>query len=153
MKKTILLFLTLVLVFFICACTGNGSKDKYVEVDSLENLTAQVGFEITIPATARNISYYIENDIIAEINFAYNGIMYKYRASKVTAGTGLHGKTGKLENETRMQIGDRADIIMYTALEGARIATWSKDGTNYSIYTEKNASDDTIIELCDLLVS
>lgn len=152
MKRLIALLITVIMLISGCAPSVGYSEDTVEEVESLENLCEQSGLEIKIPSTARNSEFRIINNYIAESKFSFNTVIFTYRASKITSGEQLSGIAEKAESETELDLGERAEVTVYTYKDGSREATWYVNGTYNSLYTENNATNDLLTEICDLIV-
>lgn len=158
MKRLILTLLVLaVCLNVLCSCNKSVSITQWDEnleqTDSIESLGDQIGFDIKIPSTAKNTGFAIINNVIGEVTFSFNSIVYMYRASKIVSGSQLHKIAFDDKSLSEIAIGDRAQVKAYTADDGGRVAQWYVDGTYYSLYTKKGISDDAITELCDLLIA
>lgn len=152
-----LLILTLVLILTICTFTSCSSGDALVyetheNAESVESLSAQLGIDITVPSTARNVTCSIINGLIANVDFSFNTVLYNYRASKINSGALMSNVTGDITENGVIDIGDRAQVSTYTDEDGKRIAIWYKGGTHYVLSCAKAVSNDTLTELCDLLI-
>lgn len=156
MKKIIAFALAAVLLFSLAACADDGAVSDYEEnvepAQDVQSLSDQVGVSMTVPATAKNVECSIINNIVGRITFSFNSIIYEYRSSKLLSGRQLSKKTYSDSTRSDISIGDRASLQLYTDGDGGRIAVWSLEGTNYSLYCRKNISNDALTELCDLLI-
>lgn len=153
MRRFVAIF-CVALLLLTCSCsdnTVNSKGEKVVPVEDVETLAAAVSVDVTVPSTAKYVTCSIVNDFIGEIEFSYNSIIFVYRASKLISGEDLHGFKDLTSNGT-VEIGDRAEIEMFTAEDGSRVATWYIKGTSYSVSSVKSVSDDFITELCDLII-
>ena len=158
MRKTISLFLIALIVFSLASC-GKKQNVPYtqenetaVPAESAEDVARQLNINITLPDTARNVECAIVNDIIAQINFSFNSILYEYRASKLIYDQQLCKRTYNASKGVTLNIGDRAQLEVFDADEGGKAVLWYVEGTCYSLTCSKNISNDAITELCDLLV-
>ncbi len=158
MKKIFVALFAVLILLSNTACSDNVIVDVNIneevtaQPDSAQTLSEQIGFDISAPATAKNVEYAIINDTIAQITFSFNSIIYEYRASKIYSGSQLHKKTLDENSQSELDIGQRATVELYRDTENGLIAQWSAGGTNYSLYSVKNVSEDAITELCDLLI-
>lgn len=141
----------LLLCFSLVSCSEE--TDKIEETDSAESLTEQIGFDMSIPATAKNAEFCIINSTIAEIRFSFNSIKYVYRGSKLYSNKQLHGMSVNGANpDYTIDIGDRATVSIYYPSGGGTVVTWYIEGTYYSLTSVKGVNSDVVTELCDLII-
>ena len=146
----------LLMTVTLCSCNTHITPSDGDEVsepaDSTQTLSEQIGFEMSAPATAKNVECAVINNIIGQITFSFNSIIYVYRGSKISGGAELHKKSYDESTHTEISIGDRAAVDLYTDDDGGRIAQWYLEGTYFSLCCQKDVSDDALTELCDLLI-
>lgn len=153
MKKTVCAFL-LLLLLLISSCApepGQPLNESSVDVESLEMLSNQIGFSVTLPEDARNTSFFIINDVIAQVTFAYEGIAYTFRASKIYSGQSLYGMYDNFSSETTFTLTDNTEAVNSVFKDGANLVTWFDAGVYKSLYCTKNISENTFITICDSL--
>lgn len=158
MKKIFSAFLLILIILSMFSCSDDvttdisGEEEITAQPESAEMLSEQIGFDVSAPATAKDAEYYILNNVIAQINFSFNNILYEYRSSKIYRGEQLHKKNLDNSTKSELDINGRATVELYRDQENGTVAQWYINGTAYSLYSVKNASDDAVIELCDLLI-
>lgn len=123
-----------------------------VTVATAEEVSAGIGASFTVPDTAKYATFTVTDQSIGEATFTFNGVNFVYRASKLSADKSLHGIDDDPTSENIITIDTRADVTVKIFEDYSQLATWRYNGTNYSLYMQKTVSDDTITELCDLLI-
>ncbi len=153
-RKISCLLLLVILISFVTSCDSTATKGKQVitEVDDVKSLSEQIGFDVTVPSTARNVTCTIIDNVISNVNFDYNSILFEFRASKVISGEQLYGINKKITSDNKLQIDKRAEVETYLIDGGGRIAYWYKDGTHYSLICFKTISNDALTEILDLMI-
>lgn len=156
MKKVFSVIIALLMVLTVSSCndtvTPGDSQEISEPTDSAQTLSEQIGFEMSAPATAKNVECAVINNTVGEIKFSFNSIIYEFRGSKLLSGSELHKNTYNESTRNEISIGERASVELYTDVEGGRIAQWYLNGTNFSLCCQKSVSDDALTELCDLLI-
>ena len=122
------------------------------EVATADELTARAGFTMDIPKSAKYATFSIIETTTAEARFSFNSFIFVYRGSKLASGAALHQKGEDFAGNSTIEIGDRATVTISSLSDGSRVATWTYNGTNYSLFAQKSVSDDVFSELCDLLI-
>lgn len=150
--KKILSVLLCILIVLTLACSCEKKEEEVVAVSGAEEVADLVGISFSIPDTAKYTSFSVIKTFIGEARFTFNSIVFVYCGSKVSAEESLHRVEGDAVDLTSITIDTRATVSVTTFEGGSRVATWNYGGTNYSLYAEKAVSDDTITELCDLLI-
>ncbi len=146
MKRLFSLLLVLILIL-LCGCEIKPPaplKETSVSTSDVNALSAQIGIKMSVPAQARNVKCAIINDLIAETEFAYNGIIFVHRASKAYSQAPLYGIKGKLTEVDSYVLGEDTEVSVCTFKEGGRIALWYQNGTHHSLYTKKTLDTETI---------
>jgi hypothetical protein len=138
------------MLFTLISCSKK--NQDVVEKQSDEEVAAAAGISFSVPDSAKYATYSVVNTHIGEARFTFNSIVFVYCGSKLSAGESLHRVKGKAITTTTLTIDTRATVSVDSYQEGWRLASWNYKGTNYSLFTEKAVSDDTITELCDLLI-
>ncbi len=151
MKRYISVAVLLCLILtFTCSCI---KKPVLIEeVATADELSARVGFTVAVPSTAKYTTFSIIENTMAEARFTFNSFIFIYRGSKLTSGDALHGKGTDFIANTPLELGDRTTITVSSLADGSRLATWTYNGTNYSLFAQKAVTDDVFMELCDLIV-
>ena len=156
MKKIFSFALAAVMLLSLGACSEGtvpaGGEETVDAAADTDELSERVGFEMSVPATAKNVECAVVNTTTGQITFSFNTVIYVLRGSKLVGGELLHKK--RVDNSTRTQvsIGQRATVDLYTDRDGGRIAQWYINGTNYTLTSQKDVSNDALTELCDLLI-
>jgi len=146
---SIALLLCLTLTFF-CSCIKQPTLIE--EVASADELSARVGFTMSVPSTAKYTTFSIIETTTAEARFTFNSFIFIYRGSKISAGDALHGKGSDFVANTTLELDTRTTLTVSSMEDGSRVATWNYNGTNYSLFAQKAVTDDVFLELCDLIV-
>lgn len=152
MKKLCVLVALLLLLTSCAAQKNGGGVEKTEAVTDAISLSSQMGFEMSAPATAKNVECAMVDDLIGQITFSFNSVVFVYRGSKVMNGSSLYRAERLDDTKSEIEIGDRATVSVYFDKEGGRIAEWSAGGTYYALTSVKGISDDQITELCDLII-
>lgn len=150
MKKIIAVLLICAAVFCIASCKKE--DNTRVEMKSAEEVAAKIGADFVLPKSIKYPAFYVVEDVIGEAEFAFNGFVFTFRASKLKAGDSLYKKDDSVVGTSSFDIDTRATVTINSYSDGSRLATWHYKGTNHVLYTEKSANDDVFTELCDLLV-
>lgn len=150
MKKIISVLLICITVLCLASCKKK--DDSRVEMKSAEEVCAKIGADFVLPKSIRYPTFYVIDEVVGEAEFAFNGFIFTFRASKIKAGDSLFEKKESVVGTSSFDIDTRATVTINSYSDGARLATWYYKGTNHILYTEKSASDDVFTELCDLLV-
>lgn len=156
MKKIFSFALAAVMLLSLGSCSEGtvpaGGEETVDAAADTDELSERVGFEMSVPATAKNVECAVVNTTTGQITFSFNTVIYVLRGSKLVGGEQLHKK--RVDNSTHSQvgIGQRATVDLYTDRDGGRIAQWYIKGTNYTLTSQKDVSNDALTELCDLLI-
>ena len=150
MKRIISIISIIIILLTLASCSEK--THDVVSAQSDEEVAASVGISFAVPDTAKYATYSIVNTHVGEAKFTFNSVVFTYCGSKISAGESLHRVGGKVMTTTSLTIDTRATVSVDSYKEGWRLASWNYKGTNYTLFTEKAVSDDTITELCDLLI-
>ena len=156
MKKIFSFALAAVMLLSLGACSEGtvpaGGEETVDAAADTDELSERVGFEMSVPATAKNVECVVVNTTTGQITFSFNTVIYVLRGSKLVGGELLHKKRVDNSTHTQVSIGQRATVDLYTDRDGGRIAQWYINGTNYTLTSQKDVSNDALTELCDLLI-
>jgi len=156
MKKIFSFALAAVMLLSLGACSEGtvpaGGEETGDAAADTDELSERVGFEMSVPATAKNVECAVVNTTTGQITFSFNTVIYVLRGSKLVGGELLHKKRVDNSTHTQVSIGQRATVDLYTDRDGGRIAQWYINGTNYTLTSQKDVSNDALTELCDLLI-
>ena len=156
MKKIFSFALAAVMLLSLGACSEGtvpaGGEETVDAAADTDELSERVGFEMSVPATAKNVECAVVNTTTGQITFSFNTVIYVLRGSKLVGGELLHKKRVDNSTHTQVSIGQRTTVDLYTDRDGGRIAQWYINGTNYTLTSQKDVSNDALTELCDLLI-
>ena len=156
MKKIFSFALAAVMLLSLGACSEGtvpaGGEETVDAAADTDELSERVGCEMSVPATAKNVECAVVNTTTGQITFSFNTVIYVLRGSKLVGGELLHKKRVDNSTHTQVSIGQRATVDLYTDRDGGRIAQWYINGTNYTLTSQKDVSNDALTELCDLLI-
>lgn len=156
MKKIFSFALAAVMLLSLGSCSEGtvpaGGEETVDAAADTDELSERVGFEMSVPATAKNVECAVVNTTTGQITFSFNTVIYVLRGSKLVGGEQLHKKRVDNSTHTQVSIGQRATVDLYTDRDGGRIAQWYINGTNYTLTSQKDVSNDALTELCDLLI-
>ena len=150
-KKLVSVILVLVCTLTV-VCSCEKQEDDIVEVGGAEDIAATIGADFVVPSIVKYDTYSVIDGNIGEARFTFNSYVFEYRASKVKADSGLHGHSDDYHGTSTITIDTRAEVKVYSYSESGRVAVWNYKGTNYTLYSERNPTDDTYTELLDLLI-
>lgn len=115
-----------------------------------ETAFQSLGIYMAIPKEAEEPLCFILNGEVAEIQFDYDGIPYSYRASNTAEDFAgiferfteqfLTAEYIRAEGEETVSV--KAQIR--TTQSGGRLASWSWEDTDYTLYTAANVTDEEI---------
>lgn len=151
MKRIVSLAALLCMVLSLC-CSCIKQPTLIEEVASANELSERVGFTMAVPSTAKYATFSIIENTMAEARFTFNSFIFIYRGSKLASGDALHEKGTDFEANTTLELDDRTTLTVSSMSDGSRVATWTYNGTNYSLFAQKAVTDDVFLELCDLIV-
>ncbi len=151
MKKTILTILC-VIILLISFCSCDKIDTKIEEVSSDTELSERIGFTIDVPETVKYETFTIIDNTVGQAKFTFNGYIFVYRGSKLSADASLYQIDSNVVGTVDLTIDTRAVVNVKSLENGGRVAVWNYNGTNYTLYAQKSASDDVFTELLDLLI-
>lgn len=130
---------------------GEEIPNPYVEQEKAEDLGA-VEVTMDAPEEASDVSYYIIDDEIAEIDFTLDENKYTYRGA--AHAEDFAGIFEEFEEDVAAlsDCGADEDLIVKTTVSGGRLASWSKNGAKYTLYTPASVADEDMFTLCIELI-
>lgn len=113
----------------------------------------EIGLSMEIPEEASSVECYIISGEIGEVSFELDGKKYSYRGA--VHAEDFAGIFEEFEPEVTSvsDCGADEDLLVKTTVSGGRLASWSKNGAKYTLYTPSAATDEEIFELCINLIS
>jgi len=125
--------------------------NPYVEVEGPEGLE-EVGLSMEAPEEAEDAVYYVISEEIGEITFTLKDAPYSYRGA--VHAEDFSGIFEEFEDEVAAlsDCGADEDLIVKTTISGGRLASWSKNGAKYTLYTPREVADEEIFALCIELI-
>ena len=152
MKRIILLVVALFLVFSLFSCEEPQNQKLDEIATTVENetqLSAQLGFEITLPENVRGVTFENINGTIAQLTFSYEGFFFTYRASKIYSSSQLFGIYLKPVNESTFIIGDDVSATVFDFKDGSRTVEWYENGVYKSLTCKKYIAESWFSQLCE----
>jgi hypothetical protein len=162
MKKAIAVLLTLVFVCSLLGCAKTTEQQSGTEiVNPVQESTAAeiletLGITLNVPKDAQSVSYFIINmddgHPIAQAKFARNNVEYTYRIRSAPALEDISGAYYDWTNIKKIEVSYCSGELRYN--EGKEgICLWYDvvPGLLYCIYTDKGASEETLLALANEL--
>ena len=106
---------------------------------------------MTLPDDASNEKCAVISDLIGEVEFTYQGIVFVHRTSKVYSDKTLYGKTEPVKFRETATLGESIEVTINSFKNGETLALWYDEGVFHSLYSQKIISTDILIELCEYL--
>ena len=114
---------------------------------------SQAGLPIAPPEDAENIAYSMIDGEIAQIQFAYNGLNYIYRASRTL--TDISGVYEQFKDEALTVHSDYEDfgltVTVRSIVGGGELGNWTSDGVSFSLYVRSAIGAEEHAALCTIL--
>lgn len=125
--------------------------NPYAELEGPEGLK-EASLSMEMPEGAEDGKYYLISGEIGEITFTLNDIPYSYRGA--AHAEDFAGIFEEFEEEVSAlsDCGADEDLLVKTTVSGGRLASWSKNGAKYTLYTPKPVEDGDIFTLCIELI-
>lgn len=161
-------FLLLFLLFSWCCigCGGNAGEKSASNSVMTDAVTEQgsykqfeeLGIMMNVPQGATNISFFVVDKSIAEIDFTYDGTAYIYRGGKSSLGN-ISGVENVIDLDGSLSISGSAhntrndkvydyDIFIRNTQKGGTLATWNSKVNTYTLYTPKDVNKEAMGQLC-----
>ncbi len=131
--------------------TGEEMPNPYEDLDGPEGLK-EAGLSMEAPEGAEDGKYYLISGEIGEITFTLEEAPYSYRGA--VHAEDFAGIFEEFEEEVSAlsDCGADEDLLVKTTVSGGRLASWSKNGAKYTLYTPKPVEDEDIFTLCIELI-
>lgn len=125
--------------------------NPFVEQEKAEDLKA-VEVSMDAPEGALDVKYYLIDDEIAEITFTLEDNKFSYRGA--AHAEDFAGIFEEFEEDVTAlsDCGADEDLIIKTTVSGGRLASWSKNGAKYTLYTPSTVADEDLFTLCIELI-
>lgn len=125
------------------------------EVSGPEAL-AQIGVFMEVPETAELGKCFIISQVVAEVNFTRADSNYIYRGSATAED--FAGIFEEFEEEVTSiaatdEMAVEGELTIKTTKSGGKLARWSKNGANYTLYTPAAVEEEDLVELCRELIA
>lgn len=125
------------------------------EIQGAEDL-AEIGVSMDAPEGAEDVQYFVISGVVAEISFTLDNNLYTYRGSATAED--FAGIFEEMEEEIitvpgTEELGIEGDLLIKTTKSGGRLASWKKNGANYTLYTPATAEEEALTELCQELIA
>ncbi|SJZ51786.1 hypothetical protein [Anaerorhabdus furcosa] len=151
--KTIILFILSFLLFI--GLSGCKQKDEfnynqlsvanpYESVESSDAFKDDLDIVISAPIGATNITYYIINKKVAQIDFLLNDVFYTYRASKSVSSM-LHGNYETVKKYEQFFIENNIEVNINTTESDKKVVTWEYKNINYSLTAESPVNNEDLL--------
>lgn len=124
------------------------------EVSGTEELL-EIGVSMGVPEEAENVQCFIISQVVAEVNFELGETAYAYRGSATAedfAGIFEEFEEDVLIIPGSEGMGIDGDLTVKTTVSGGRLASWSKNGAGYTLYTPSFVEEDVFVALCGELM-
>lgn len=124
------------------------------EVSGTEALS-EIGVSMELPQEAEDVQCFIISQVVAEVNFKLEDTSYTYRGSATAED--FAGIFEEFEEEVLTVPGTEdmaidGDLIIKTTKSSGKLASWSKNGASYTLYTPVDVDEDTLVSLCQELI-
>lgn len=169
MKKILVITVAVVLIFVFAACRQDVSPaaepaqtetqdqaelpNPVVEVDGSADFEP-LGFTISAPEGATDVTYSIIAGSLAQIEFTLDGRSYTYRAAKSEDDiSGVYATFDEAEQSIDLETEDFLVTIRMRTIGGGEsgaLATWDLSGTVYSLYTPDATDFDSIYAVAQI---
>ena len=150
--KKILCFMSVLILIFCTACSGSAVlEETSVPADNIDELSARIGIEMSLPDGAGNVQYSIINDLIAQVQFTYNGIVFTHRSSKAYSGPALYGIEKQYTIIETITVGEDVEAVLTSFKDGATLVEWYENGNHHSLYSAKVIGTDVLTEIIEKL--
>lgn len=125
------------------------------EVSGPEALS-EIGVSMGIPEGAQAGPCFIISQVVAEVNFTLEDQAYIYRGSATAED--FAGIFEEFEEEVTSiaatdEMAVEGELTIKTTKSGGKLAKWSKNGANYTLYTPAAVEEEDLVALCQELVA
>lgn len=130
------------------------SSNPMQEVSGPEAL-AEIGVSMGTPETAELGPCFIISQVVAEVNFTFEENPYTYRGSATAED--FSGIFEEFEEEvTSVAATDEMpvekELTIKTTKSGGKLAAWSRNDANYTLYTPAAVDTEELLSLCQELI-
>ena len=142
---------------------GEGNEDKAQESEAGEATSAANAEEIAVSNPMQEVSgpealveIGVSSQVVAEVNFTLDDASYTYRGS--AAAEDFAGIFEEFEEEVVSiaatdEMAVDGELTIKTTKSGGKLAAWSKNGANYTLYTPVSAGEEELVSLCRELIA
>lgn len=130
------------------------SSNPMQEVSGPEAL-AEIGVSMAVPEAAEAGQCFIISQVVAEVNFTLGENLYTYRGSATAED--FSGIFEEFEEEVisvastdEMQV--EKELTVKTTKSGGKLAEWSKNDANYTLYTPAAVETEELLSICRELI-
>lgn len=125
------------------------------EVSGPEALV-EIGVSMEVPENVELGQCFIISQVVAEVNFTLDDASYTYRGS--AAAEDFAGIFEEFEEEVVSiaatdEMAVDGELTIKTTKSGGKLAAWSKNGANYTLYTPVSAGEEELVSLCRELIA
>lgn len=120
------------------------------EVSGPEAL-AEIGVSMEVPENVELGQCFIISQVVAEVNFTLNDASYTYRGSATAedfAGIFEEFEEEVVSIAATDEMAVDGELTIKTTKSGGKLAAWSKNGANYTLYTPASAGEEELVSLC-----
>lgn len=120
------------------------------EVSGPEAL-AEIGVSMEVPESVELGQCFIISQVVAEVNFTLNDASYTYRGSATAedfAGIFEEFEEEVVSIAAADEMAVDGELTIKTTKSGGKLAAWSKNGANYTLYTPASAGEEELVSLC-----
>lgn len=117
---------------------------------------AEIGVSMEVPESVELGQCYIISQVVAEVNFTLNDASYTYRGSATAedfAGIFEEFEEEVVSIAATDEMAVDGELTIKTTKSGGKLAAWSKNGANYTLYTPASAGEEELVSLCQELTA
>ena len=162
MRKILSILLAVVLATALFGCSKKTETETPTQLPNpIKESTAKeiletLGISFHIPEDAKNISYSTiqvsEGKAIAQANFSINNVEYTHRIQPRPAFEDISGAYYEWKTVKKIEVSYCMGELRYnTGKEGVCLWYDTVPGLMYSLYTEKEAGEESLLTLANLL--
>lgn len=130
------------------------SSNPMQDVSGPEDL-AEIGVSMELPEAAGEVQCFIISQVVAEANFTLDGTVYAYRGSATAEDFAgifeeFEEEVSTIPSSEDMDV--EGDLTIKTTKSGGKLASWSKNGAGYTLYTASSVEEEVLVDLCRELI-